>query len=756
MAGTRILLVVFLVVFVNGIQAQGQQRGIEILITDQEGKRVGFYKESHALVIGVSDYTAGWPDIESIPDEIKKIKQTLSDHGFKIRIVMNPDAKALFQAFAQFINRYGYSPENRLLFFFSGHGYSRQGGKKGYLVPADAPDPRVDEVGFLRKALGMAQILTWSRQIESKHALFLFDSCFSGTIFKTRALPGPPPHITDVTSRPIRQFISAGSAGEEVPARSVFTPSFIRGVNGKADMNKDGYVTGTELGIFLHDRVLNYRKGQTPQYGKIKDPDLDEGDFVFRIPDRQVSQTTPTTIKANDPELDCWMLVKNSENIDDVRYYLENYPRGKFVIPARLKLQQLTRSTRQPRTDLSLVPRDRLSAEWVNREGNYWIYVNGKPYTRDTRSQWIDNDLLVYIPELKKYFLMEDFKNRSDNTLRPARTIETGNTTLWRNDSGLFWLYVEGESCSDIKSEYAEDHVLAYVPALEKYYLLNNYRNRADNTLRPARYIPSANGTLWRNKKGLFWLYVRGKSLQSEAPNAWINDDLLVFIPATEKYYLLEGFKQLDDNTFRPARVVYSPNNTLWATEEGKYWLFVDGTSHHKGSESAWIGDDLLVYVPALRQYYLMKGYKNKQPGALSPAQQILSDNGTLWRNREGRFWVYIDGVTHGTKTRWVWLGDSLLVFVPALNQYHLLQNFKNRDDNTLRPTLPQPTPNGTLWLRNADRYWLIVDGQARHADSTSQWEGNDLVVRVPALNRTYRFKNYKTRDDNTLRPAET
>lgn len=129
----------------------------------------------------------------------------------------------------------------------------------------------------------MGRILTWARDIEAKHALFLFDSCFSGTIFKAKALPKIPPHISDVTSRPVRQFISAGSAGEEVPANSVFTPSFIRAVRGEGDLDKDGYVTGTELGMYLHRKVLSYDTGQTPQYGKIKDPDLDEGDFVFAL-----------------------------------------------------------------------------------------------------------------------------------------------------------------------------------------------------------------------------------------------------------------------------------------------------------------------------------------------------------------------------------------------------------------------------------------------------------------------------------------
>jgi hypothetical protein len=617
---SKTILFYMMMVLVGSGVLSAQQRGIELLIKDKSGKKVGFYQKSHALIIGVSDYTGGWPDIESIPDEIKKLKRSLSDHGFKVQIIMDPDSKKLFQAYTLFLNQHGYNPDNRLLFFFSGHGYSRQAGKKGYLVPADAPDPRKDEIGFLRKALNMTQILTWSRQIESRHALFLFDSCFSGTIFKTRALPSQPPHITDLTSRPIRQFITAGSAGEEVPARSVFTPSFIRGINGQADMNKDGYVTGTELGIFLHDTVVNYQKGQTPQYGKIKDPDLDEGDFVFQIPKQVSSPNPPQARTVNDPELDCWMLVKNSDEISDVQYYLNNYPRGKFIVPARLKLKQIQRRQQVPRADKVREPTRKTNAEWVNDKGDYWIYVDGKSYGANTKSEWIDNNLLVYVEALKQYYVMKDYKHRDDNTLRPAQPVTTPNQTLWRNENGLFWLYVDGKSCSNIKSDWAGDDVLAFVPSLQRYYLLKDYRHRNDNTLRPAEPLYSPNGTLWRNQNFNFWVYVNGKSYGSSTRWVWIDQHLLVYVPELKHYYQLENYKNRADNKLRPALPLVSGNGTLWRLKDNLYWLYVKGKQVHAESTSSWQGNDLLVSVPSLNQQFVLQNYKNRDDNTLRPA----------------------------------------------------------------------------------------------------------------------------------------
>ncbi|MBF0237823.1 MAG: caspase family protein [SAR324 cluster bacterium] len=290
-----VFLMVMALAFGRTTSHAAETRGFKTVIKNDKGQDIGFYSGSYALLIGVSDYTAGWPDLESISSELEEVAVSLKEKGFKVELVLNPDSRQLPKAYEDFIKKYGYDVNNQLLFYFSGHGFTRNNGSKGYLVPADAPNPTENEKEFLQKALNMSRILNWSREMEAKHALFLFDSCFSGTIFKTRALPKAPPHISEVTSKPVRQFITAGSAGEEVPARSVFTPAFVRSLRGEADVNRDGYVTGTELGVYLREKVMSYQTGQTPQYGKIRDPELDEGDFVFILQSGEI----PTTVSAS-------------------------------------------------------------------------------------------------------------------------------------------------------------------------------------------------------------------------------------------------------------------------------------------------------------------------------------------------------------------------------------------------------------------------------------------------------------------------
>ncbi len=49
-------------------------RGMKLIkIFNRGGEEIGLYKESHALLIGVSNYTAGWPKLPRVRDDIKAL-----------------------------------------------------------------------------------------------------------------------------------------------------------------------------------------------------------------------------------------------------------------------------------------------------------------------------------------------------------------------------------------------------------------------------------------------------------------------------------------------------------------------------------------------------------------------------------------------------------------------------------------------------------------------------------------------------------
>jgi hypothetical protein len=267
-------------------------------IKDKSGQQIGAYAESHALVVGIVNSTGGWPPLPGVKRDVQAVTAALEKQGFHVIVVMDPTLEELEKAYREFTGTYGLAPDNRLLFYFAGNGYTvkpayalgNEEDGMGYLVARDTPLPTADLDQFRRQALSMERFTSLAREIQTKHVLFVFDSCFSGaiTFALARSSSGPPESdISPRTGEAVRQFIAAGTAEQEVPDQSIFRRLFVEALdtNSEADHNGDGYVTGSELGQFLQTQVgyASQRK-QTPQYGKMSDPRLNRGEFVFTLP----------------------------------------------------------------------------------------------------------------------------------------------------------------------------------------------------------------------------------------------------------------------------------------------------------------------------------------------------------------------------------------------------------------------------------------------------------------------------------------
>ena len=145
----------------------------------------------------------------------------------------------------------------------------------------------------------MVKFVSDSKKIHAKHVLFMFDSCFSGTVLNLRNRVTPP-HITDRIKNPVRQFITAGRADEPVPDRSEFKKAFLNLLEGRVnEPTPDGYLTGVELGDYLYRTVPKFSQGQHPQHGKIHDQQLNTGDFVFVLPQSSQDGSVNSGIELN-------------------------------------------------------------------------------------------------------------------------------------------------------------------------------------------------------------------------------------------------------------------------------------------------------------------------------------------------------------------------------------------------------------------------------------------------------------------------
>ena len=285
--------------FLSTVPAAAQDRGVLVVpLKPDEGSGaalpVEVYSRSHALVIGNDRYQdRGWPKLSNGVKDAREVAATLERHGFKVTVKTDLGAGDLEQALRDFFYNVGAEKDARLLLWYAGHGATVN--DEAYLVPIDAPAQSA-AAAFRLKALSMRRFGEYMREAQSKHVMAIFDSCFSGTVFDT-ARSAAPAAITRATTLPVRQMISSGEAQQQVSDNGTFRKLFIDALDGNeplADANRDGYITGTELGLFISDKMANLtRNAQTPRYGKLRELGYDRGDFVFKVRPEAVAAVAP-------------------------------------------------------------------------------------------------------------------------------------------------------------------------------------------------------------------------------------------------------------------------------------------------------------------------------------------------------------------------------------------------------------------------------------------------------------------------------
>ncbi len=277
---------IWISITVFSVKVLALSRGLSVKIKNKPEKNapvieeVLLYQNSYALIIGIDNYANSWPKLTEAINDAEIVASELEKKGFEVTLKTDLNSDELSKTFKEFFIFKGENPQARLFVWFAGHGYSQDG--EGYLIPSDAPAPE-EGARFRYYALSMRRFGELVRQAKSKHVFVVFDSCFSGTIFSTQRSK-PPPAVTRATTLPVRQFLSSGDAKQAVSDDGTFRMLFVRAITGEepADANNDGYLSGSELGLFLTDRLTNLTESlQTPRYGKLRDPDYDQGDFIF-------------------------------------------------------------------------------------------------------------------------------------------------------------------------------------------------------------------------------------------------------------------------------------------------------------------------------------------------------------------------------------------------------------------------------------------------------------------------------------------
>ena len=61
---------------------------VRIEATTTQDESISYiYEESHALIIGVSDYTNGWSKLPGVKEDLTEVQSALEDNGFEVQLL---------------------------------------------------------------------------------------------------------------------------------------------------------------------------------------------------------------------------------------------------------------------------------------------------------------------------------------------------------------------------------------------------------------------------------------------------------------------------------------------------------------------------------------------------------------------------------------------------------------------------------------------------------------------------------------------
>lgn len=244
------------------------------------------YANSWALIIGIDRYDHASP-LQYAANDARAVAQVLETHfGFpkqNITLLLDGEATAknIVDAFAKYGKDGATGPDDRLIFFFAGHGHTKTGHRRevGFLVPSDG-DPERHE-----RLIRWDELTRNADFIEAKHILFLMDACYGGLALHRSGISKSKRFVEDMLQRRARQVLTAGKADQQVsdgdgarPGHSIFTAHLLAALEGAAATD-DGLLTATNVMSYVYDRVAGDEySDQTPHYGSIDG----DGDLIFK------------------------------------------------------------------------------------------------------------------------------------------------------------------------------------------------------------------------------------------------------------------------------------------------------------------------------------------------------------------------------------------------------------------------------------------------------------------------------------------
>jgi uncharacterized caspase-like protein len=236
------------------------------------------------VVIGIDEYQY-WQKLKNAVNDAVGFQQVLMDKlGFiaPIEPLKNEQAtKTAINSLVEDQLREILQEDDNLILFFAGHGHTRvdklvdklgdQTIETGYLIPVEASSSNK-----YSEYIEIEPFLKSVAKLPAKHILVILDSCHSGfALSGVEQYRDAVTYTKDLSSKVSRRVITSALREQTaidvspIPGHSLFTGTLINGFNsGEADLDGNGLITSSELGLFLQVKVGQASNSkQTPDFG---------------------------------------------------------------------------------------------------------------------------------------------------------------------------------------------------------------------------------------------------------------------------------------------------------------------------------------------------------------------------------------------------------------------------------------------------------------------------------------------------------
>ncbi len=284
-----------------------------------------------ALVIGNGAYTSA-PPLKNPPNDARDMAATLKALGFDVTNGINVkqrDMKRLIREFGQKLKAGGSG-----LFYYAGHGVQSRG--RNYLIPIDADIQSEAEVEDSGVDAGL--VLHYMDDAQNGLNIVILDACRNNPF--------------------ARSFRSAGEglAQVDAPTGTLIAYATAPGRVASDGAGQNGLYTSELLkqmrvpGVSLTDVFMRVRAEVMKQTGSKQVPweaSSLVGSFFFAGSansggaGNESNQPAAVKIDPSAFELTYWETIKNSQNADDYKAYLEKYPAGQFTSLAKNRITSL-------------------------------------------------------------------------------------------------------------------------------------------------------------------------------------------------------------------------------------------------------------------------------------------------------------------------------------------------------------------------------------------------------------------------------